>query len=113
MHTSNKKHREFEEQVRALGCCITDYPAVEIHHVVGRKSKHNKQLIGPWFILPLRYDLHRDGATSVHGNAKMFRELYGYQCELFVEVIDKWMQVHGDELPFDQQILEAILSVRK
>lgn len=81
MHTSNKKLREWEELVRSTGCCVTGRTDnVQIHHVVGRKGKHNKVHIGGVYILPLNRDYHMlDGKhpNAWHKNKKGFIEEFG------------------------------------
>ena len=124
MHTSNKKHREWEELVRETGCCITGATNdVQIHHVVGRKGKHNKILIGPYFILPLHEDYHMvTGANpnAWHKNKKGFIEEFGCPVKLFKLVCHKiydpmTMDQMEDDGPHDvltSDIAEAILDYR-
>ena len=117
MHTSNKKHREWEELVRATGCCVSGATNdVQVHHVLGRKAKHNKVLIGPYFILPLHKDYHMvTGAhpNAYHKNKNGFIDEFGDPRELFekfvlahliVEHQDK--NIVGDYITEEQ--LEAI-----
>lgn len=90
MRTKNPKHREFEEQIRALGCpvtMVTNPNMLDIHHLEGRTFKNNKQLIGPFLIVPLYQDevnlnypgnLHERGDYSVHDFSKgPFKEQWG------------------------------------
>lgn len=78
MRTSNPKHREYEELVRALGCYVTgaNNPlALDVHHLEGRKFKHNKEHIGWALCVALHQpnktgyhtdNLHRNGDYSIH-----------------------------------------------
>lgn len=106
MHTSNAKHRQHEENVRALGCCITGHPNPVIHHPVGRKGRHNKVLIGPWFILPLREDYHVETPYSIHGGKSLFIAANGKQVDLFMEFVLPWVLVPDD-------VVEAIKGCGK
>ncbi len=92
MHTSNKKLREWEELVRETGCCVTGRTDnVQIHHVVGRKGKHNKVRIGGVYILPLNRDYHMlDGKhpNAWHKNKKGFIAEFGPARYLFMSVMN-------------------------
>ena len=55
--------KRWQEQVRELGSILTGGPA-EIHHPIGAKGKHNKLLIGPWWIVPLTTEEHK----ALHAN---------------------------------------------
>jgi len=130
MHTSNKKHREWEEIVRATGCCITGATNnVQVHHVVGRKGKHNKVLIGPYFILPLHEDYHMiTGAhrNAWHKNKKGFirefgdpRDLWNHvQAGIEAEALAMFFSGNPDarnpkkEVGLTDEICEAIMDYR-
>lgn len=89
--------------------------SVERHHVTGRKSKHNKIAIGHWFVLPLPFIYHHISSNDIH-NVTNFRHNFtghfGLQSELFREMIDS-MVSFGYELPFGQDVIEAIMDTRK
>ena len=92
MHTSNKKHRAWEEIVRETGCCVTGATNdVQVHHCIGRKGRHNKILIGPYFILPLHRDYHM--VTGSHPNA-WHKNKRGF-IEEFGEPRDLWNHVQA------------------
>ena len=105
MHTSKKSYRDFEELVRTIGCIITGSPHPQIHHVKGRTFKHNKILIGPWYILPLHYDLHNGSHPNAYHNSKHgFIAAYGHPRYLFKQVLDKI------DYNLDQDIISAIMD---
>ena len=128
MHTTNKKHREWEELVRATGCCVTGATNdVQIHHVVGRKGKHNKVLIGPYFILPLHKDYHMvTGAhpNAWHKNKRGFIEEFGdprdlwncVQAGIYAEELDRFFKRdpkardHREELGVTVDVGKAIMD---
>ncbi len=78
MRTSNKKHREYEEQVRGVGCYVTGATnplALDVHHLRGRTFKHNKEHIGWALCVALHQpnkagyhkdNLHMNGDYSIH-----------------------------------------------
>jgi len=86
------------------------------HHVVGRKGKHNKIDIGHWFVIPLPYVYHdircSDDPLNVTYYHKAFTKYFGLQSELFSEMI-KSMVEHGIELPFGDDVINAIEDTRR
>jgi len=93
MHTTEKKYRDWEELFRSTGCIVTGATdGVQIHHVKGRKFRHNKQLIGPIFILPLHMDLHMASGRSpyaYHKNKRGFIKEFGKPSDLFEQCLAK------------------------
>jgi hypothetical protein len=102
VHTQKKAHREFEEQIRGIGCPVTSVlnpTELEVHHLKGRTFKHNKQLIGPWLCvalyqpckLPDRRNLHRYGKNSVHDYSDIpFSHCYDIK-DLTKQVLDDYI----------------------
>jgi hypothetical protein len=87
----------------------------QLHHVAGRKFKHNKIAIGEWFILPLPFVLHDVSSGSklnVTHYKHRFTEVFGLQSELFKQMIDSMVE-YGAELPFGQDVINAIMDTRK
>ena len=87
---------------------------MQIHHVCGRTYKHNKVLIGPWFIIPLPFELHDVSSNhpqNVTHYKHRFTDGYGLQSELFAEMVER-LRDRGIEVP-DQEILDAIKDTRK
>ena len=60
-------------------CCGNPGPSI-VHHAEGATMKHNKVLIGHWFVLPLC--LACDDVIT-QGSRKAFRERFGTQSELW------------------------------
>lgn len=82
---------------------------LEIHHVVGRKGKHNKVLIGPWFILPLPWQYHDPGSNdplNVTYFRHRFTQAFGLQTALFAQMVET-IENRGNPVP-DGNILQAI-----
>lgn len=87
----------------------------QLHHVGGRKLKQNKVPIGDWFILPLPirlHDVNSNDPLNVTHHKHMFTGTFGLQSELFKEMIDSMVD-HGAELPFGQDVINAIMDTRK
>ncbi len=82
---------DFEDVVRAHGCIITGQNDVELHHIFGRKYKHNKLLIGPWGILPICKRLHNvmsNHPMNVTHFRHRFTAEFGTQRSLFAKLLD-------------------------
>ncbi len=87
----------------------------QLHHVVGRKAKHNKVAIGEWFILPLpiRYhDVSSDNPFNVTHYRHMFTHEFGLQSELFKEMIESMVNL-GVDLPFGDDVINSIMDTRR
>lgn len=105
-----KAIKDWEDAVRAYGCVVTSETAVELHHVVGRKYKLEKVLIGPYFILPLCWRLHgvlsNDPRNVTHFRHR-FTEEYGLQRDLFAKMCDD-MAENGIMVPVPPEIAGLI-----
>lgn len=102
MRTSNNKYRLFEEEIRDMGCPITDADNdLNIHHLEGRSFKHNKQLIGPFLIIPLyqpggKQNLHQQGQYSVHDySVGTFESVYGCINTLTLKLLKIYLLENG------------------
>lgn len=97
------------EYGQEYGCIATGRSGLQHHHVVGPKGKQNKVLIGPWFVLPIWWELH-DVSSNNPNNVTHFRhrftDLYGKQKLLFAEMVET-LQNGGIEVP-EEDILSAI-----
>jgi len=110
-----KAIRDWEKLNREWGCVITgENQPIELHHVIGYKQKHNKQWIGPWFVITLAYRLHSNNSQhslNVTYHWKAFVKEYGPQRELFKTRCDQMVE-QGITLPFDDDIMNAILATK-
>ena len=87
----------------------------QIHHVVGRKAKHNKIAIGHWFVLPLPFELHdvnENHKLNVTHHRHAFTAEFGLQCELFDEMITSMKELGIDDF-LDLEVVAAIMNTRK
>jgi len=86
----------------------------QLHHVVGRKGKHNKIAIGHEFIIPVPVELHEvmsndpDNITNFKNN---FVKRFGSQSGIF-QVLCSCMSQWGYKVPSDE-IYQAIMDTRK
>ena len=90
------------------------YSAIELHHVTGRASKHNKVPIGHWFVIPVPFDLHNvmsDNINNVTKIRKNFVKEFGSQCSIFDRMV-AGMKASGYATPPDE-VFEAIMDTKK
>jgi len=115
---NNEKPTKAEEKawlsrVAEHGCVITGQSNIQLHHCVGREGKHNKFHIGRWFVLPLAFELHdvsSDDRLNVTHHRKDFVRAHGPECWLFS---DMCIVMGVDTLPFDDDVLSAILDTKR
>lgn len=108
--------KRWQELVAGLGCIVTRaHPShCQLHHVAGATYKHNKILIGPWFILPLAKSLHDVGSDDPHNvthHRRAFTEQHGTQASLFFKVVYAAL-LQGHHIPFEMDVLNAIADTR-
>ncbi|WP_339898257.1 hypothetical protein [uncultured Gilvimarinus sp.] len=85
-------------------CAATGAPGPVIgHHCEGSCFKHNKVLIGHWFVLGLSE--FADAAVT-RGGRRQFRWQYGPQSGLWLRQLEDYP--HRDEVP--DEVVEAIRS---
>ena len=76
--------------VAAHGCVITgDKYNIQLHHILGRTAKRDKQPIGLWYVLPLHWSYHDVASNhplNVTHHKKAFVDQFGSQKELFLEM---------------------------
>ena len=114
MHTSSKKLRDYEELIRSFGCIITGADNdIQIHHVKGRKYKHNKQLIGPYYVFPLHESLHLRDAEhpkAFHKGKHAFYEEFGSRQYLWTKVYLQLMNHNPEIYGFTNSIQDSIMD---
>ena len=89
------------------GC--DDPKGFQLHHVLGRSAKHNKVLIGHWFIIPVPFTYHDIGEKNnlnVSYFKHNFTDEFGKQTKLF-DVMVSDMILGG----YDPPPLEAYQAI--
>ena len=78
------KQKRFQEDLREMGCIVTDSPNVEIHHIFGSKMKARIfdqsmdppepiEKPGEWFVIPLHNQVHNNiGKYSFESERGLF-----------------------------------------
>jgi hypothetical protein len=102
------EQKKWREDVRLLGSIVSVKNAV-IHHMYGRTARFNKIDIGHWAILPLSPEEH----VQFHAGKKSFESLNGSQKELFRTVCGLYRRRYDRDLPFDENVYEAIMEYRR
>lgn len=84
---------------------------IQRHHVLGKTAKQNKTLIGPWFIIPVPFELHDPNMKNEHhvGHCKKaFVKRFGAQRDIF-SVMYHSMKESGFNVP-NEHIYNTIMS---
>ena len=88
--------------------------AVELHHVVGRKGKHNKVEIGEWFVIPVEFQYHNVSSNNPF-NVTHWRKRYmlefGNQRDQFAAMCAV-ITNEGYPLPFGKDVYNAIMDTK-
>jgi hypothetical protein len=101
-----KAQKRWMDQVASLGSIISGKFPVEMHHCVGFTGKHNKILIGPWWILPL--------TESEHKYVHLAADRKDREKRLFVQVKAKWVeQFYPLEMPVPDEVQDAIMEYHR
>ena len=98
----NADERRFQAWCKEQPCIVTGHPGPSIvHHCEGATFKHNKVLVGHWFVIPLCKEV--DDVVTL-GSRKKFREIYGPQSELWEQAIYEY------SLGIPKDVYEAIID---
>lgn len=104
---ANSDEKKFQGWLKEQVCCVTGEYGVQVHHCVGSSFKHNKELIGHLFCIPLSVEAHRD----YHSRTKSWREENGPQWAKWSIQMQRYQAETGYEVP-DMTAL-AILDLGK
>ncbi|WP_020209023.1 hypothetical protein [Gilvimarinus chinensis] len=99
-NAAEKRHMAWVKE-RGKCAALDVFTAVTAHHCEGATFRHNKVLVGHWFVLGLS-KLADDFVT--HGSRRKFREQFGPQSELWLRQLEDYP--HQDEVPYE--VVEAI-----
>jgi len=101
-NAAEKRHMAW---IKERGVCMTDNRVnscgVIAHHCEGSTFKHNKILIGHWFVIGL-CETCDDCITR--GSRRVFREKFGAQSELWLKQFEEYP--HKNECPVE--VVDAI-----
>jgi len=102
---ANAEERRFWAFTKESDCIVSGHPGPSIvQHCYGETFKHNKVLIGHWFIIPLCYDV--DNIITV-GSTTDFRAKFGPQCDLWLKHVGNG----GFEPP--EEVIAAIMDWKR
>lgn len=110
---TTKAQKDWLSTLADYGCVVSrERQPIQLHHVMGRTYKHNKVLIGPWYVLPLAFryhDVSSDNPFNVTHYRKKFAIEKGYQRDLFRKMCLDMIEL-GVTIPFDQDVMDAIMD---
>lgn len=88
----------------ACRACGNDAPVIA-HHVKGHSFRHNKILVGHWFVIGLC--MHCDRIVT-HGSGKVFRMQFGPQSQLWLDSILQFTGETGEAPP--SEVTDSIMD---
>lgn len=100
---ANAAEKRFMAWVKEQPCCICGSYPCNVDHVMGSTYRHNRVLIGMWFLLPLCLEHDQE---KTQGSRKAFREAHGLMADKWVELVNRYP--HKNEIPVE--VIEAIRS---
>ena len=120
----NVKEKNWQELVRSTGSILSGYFPTQVHHVIGRKSKHNKLAIGFHFILPLTATEHHlvdEGRSGMHEIKELWFSYHGNTDFDKIMIFDRMemqkylfaKQCEKTPFPFGQEYYDAIMDYHK
>ncbi len=101
----NAKEKRYHRYIKTEKVCCdacSRYGPLILHHCEGATFKHNKVLVGHWFVLGLCGEC--DDIVT-HGSRRAFREKFGPQARLAITALNDYT---GDQVPLE--VLQAIRS---
>ena len=119
MSSPNAYEKAWMKRVAEFAMCHGSYPDFEtnifqVHHVCGRKYKHNKIPIGHYFILPINPEYH-DFMSNHELNVTHFRKRYtdafGTQREQFADM-ERRIREEDDRQWIPTKVYQAIMNTR-
>lgn len=99
----NAEEKAFAAWCKTRPCIACGAWGVVVHHAMGATFKHNKILVGHWFLLPLCIDCDN---VVTHGSRKRFRELIGRQGKFFAMAHADYVLETGKHAPVE--VIDAI-----
>lgn len=87
----------------------------EIDHIIGAQAKRKVRgittKVGEFAIMPIPYELHNIKSNNPLNrtlNPSAFRKEFGHETLVWIEMLDA-MVISGYEIPFDNDLIEAVM----
>ena len=107
---ANAAEKRFMDYTKHSDCvqCGKEGPSI-VDHVAGATYKHNKVLIGHWFVIPLCVDCDD---VKTQGSTRKFKQTFGVtMAQLWAKHVTAWDVMTRENIPRDVQL--AILDCGK
>jgi len=85
-NAAERKHATWVKCGNTCAACRR-YALLILHHAEGATFRHNKELIGHWFVLGLCQEC--DDIVT-HGSRRAFREKFGPQSEIWLRQFERY-----------------------
>ena len=104
----NADEKRFQAWCKEQACCVCDNTGPSIvHHCEGSTFKHNKTLVGHWFVIPL-CEACDDVITK--GNRRAFRDRFGPQSNLWDSTVVNYQCDKEDFFIVPLDVFDAIMD---
>jgi len=102
---ANAEEKRFHALTKASDCivCGNSAPSI-VHHCMGATYKHNKVLIGHWFVLPLCQSCDD---VITHGSRRSFKDRFGLQSDYWLD----HYEYNGVDAPIE--VYNAIMDCKE
>lgn len=107
---ANSFEKHYHSWLKNSGVCAAcnNFRPVINHHCEGATFKHNKTLIGHWFVIGLCFPCDN---IITQGSRKVFREKFGPQSQLWLNRIEEYEATESRRVPED--VKAAIMDWNK
>lgn len=99
---ANAEEKRFHALTKESDCivCGSSAPSI-VHHCMGATYKHNKVLIGHWFVLPLCKSCDD---VITHGSRRTFKDKFGLQSDYWYTFVER------NEVTVPNDVYSAIMD---
>lgn len=96
-NADEKRYHGYLKDLMVCAACCKHRPVIN-HHCMGATFKHNKTLVGHWFVISLCQECD-DIVTN--GSRRKFVEVFGPQSKLWEQQINDYEFSTGTIVPFE------------
>lgn len=103
-NAEERRYVSWVKQQDACHCC-GEWAQLTAHHCEGATFKHNKTLVGHWFVIGL---CGTCDDVVTHGSRKAFRLQFGPQSKLWLEAVTRYAE--ETDSPPPEEVTLAIID---
>ena len=99
----NAVEKRFQDYTKYSDCiqCNREGPSI-VDHVAGSTYRHNKVLIGHWFVIPLCVECD---TVKTQGSTRKFKQTFGVtMAQLWADHVTNWDVMTRENIPREVQL---------